>query len=54
MPLHDDEPFEDLRVRSYEAKQCDRSLDQLRAGDATSAEASTLHPADMNEWRGSR
>jgi hypothetical protein len=52
VPLHDDEPLEDLLARSRDrAQQFDSWLDQLRAGDPAFAEASALYPADMNEWQ---
>lgn len=52
MPLHDDEPLEDLLARSRDhAQQFNVWLDQLRAGDPAFAEASLHHPADMGEWQ---
>ena len=52
MSLHDDEPGEDLLVRSRDrAQQFNVWLDQLRAGDPAFAEASLLYPADMGEWQ---
>ena len=52
MPLHDDEPLEDLLAQSRDhAQQFNVWLDQLRAGDPAFAEASLLYPADMGEWQ---
>jgi hypothetical protein len=52
VPLHDDEPLEDLLAQSrYHAQQFNIWLDQLRAGDPAFAEASPLYPDDMGEWQ---
>jgi hypothetical protein len=52
VPLHDDEPLEDLLARSRDhAQQFNMWLEQLRAGDPAFAEASLLYPADMGEWQ---
>ena len=52
MPLHDDEPLEDLLARSRDrAQQFNVWLDQLRACDPAFAEASLLYTADMGEWQ---
>ena len=52
MPLHDDEPLEDLLARSRDrAQQFNVWLDQLRAGDPAFTGASLLYPADMGEWQ---
>jgi hypothetical protein len=52
VPLHDDQPLEDLLARSRDhAQQFNLWLDQLRADDPAFAEASLLYPADMSEWQ---
>jgi hypothetical protein len=48
VPLHDDDPIACSQPR---VQQFTRWLEQLRAGDATFAEASALYPDDMNEWQ---
>jgi hypothetical protein len=52
VPLHNDEPLEDLLACSRDrAQQFNIWLDQLRAGDPAFAEASLLYPDDMGEWQ---
>ncbi len=51
MPLHDDEPLEDLLAGSRDrAQQFNVWLDQLRAGDLAFAQASAL-PSDTGGER---
>ena len=47
MPLHDDQPLEDLlvRLRGARAQQFDMGLDQLRSGHPAFAETRAL-PSD--------
>jgi hypothetical protein len=52
VPLHDNEPLEDLLASSPDrARQFNVWLEQLRAGNPAFAEASLLYPADMREWQ---
>jgi hypothetical protein len=52
VPLHNDEPLEDLLARSRDhAQQFNVWLDQLREGDPALGEASLHYPADMGEWQ---
>ena len=49
MPLHDDEPLEDLLARSRDhAQQFDVTT---RAHDPPFAQASLFYPDDMGEWQ---
>jgi hypothetical protein len=52
VPLHDDEPLEDLLARSRDhAQEFNLWLDQLRTGDSAFTEPSLYYPADTGEWQ---